>query len=159
MTIKKALVVDDSRLARIALAKLLQKMNVECDMAGSGQEAIEYLHSNKPDVIFMDFMMTEMDGYQATQKICSNPESAMFPVVMCTSQDTEEDRKRARDSGARGFLTKPTTEGVLEKVLEAIGRIIEHRDVTFIRNSVIAPIRRRIPQTIGSVVIPSDVRK
>ncbi|THB67374.1 MAG: response regulator [Gammaproteobacteria bacterium] len=122
MSISSALVVDDSRLARIALSKLLKTRNIIVDMAGSGAEAIEVAEKTEPDVIFMDYMMPDMDGYETTRKICTTPTIAEIPVVMCTSQDTEEDRKKARDSGAKGFLTKPTTQEVLNKVIDALNR-------------------------------------
>ncbi len=122
MSISNALVVDDSRLARIALSKLLKAQNIVVDMANSGDEAIKLAIETKPDVIFMDFMMPEMDGYETTKKLFDNSETADIPVVMCTSQDTEEDRKKARDSGAKGFLTKPTTQTILNKVIEALNR-------------------------------------
>lgn len=123
MTINKALVVDDSRLARIALSKLLAPHNIDVVMAASSEEAILTAREQSPDIIFMDYMMPDVDGYETTQVICSDPELGHIPVVMCTSQDTEEDRKRARECGAKGFLTKPTTQPVLDKVINAVNKL------------------------------------
>lgn len=123
MTINKALVVDDSRLARIALSKLLAPHNIDVVMAASSEEAISTAREQSPDIIFMDYMMPDVDGYETTQVICSDPELGHIPVVMCTSQDTEEDRKRARECGAKGFLTKPTTQPVLDKVINAVNKL------------------------------------
>jgi CheY-like chemotaxis protein len=116
----KALVVDDSRLARLALSKLLVKRNYEVDVAGSGQEALEYLKANRPAVVFMDFMMPDMDGYEVALMIYQNSSTTDIPVVMCTSQDTPEDRQRAERNGAKGFLTKPTSDESLDAVLAEI---------------------------------------
>ena len=117
MSIKRALVVDDSRLARTALTKLLKKRDMEVEMAGSGGEALDFLRTDQPDVIFLDYMMPDMDGFTAAERIGSLPEGAGIPVVMYTSQDSDEDRARARDLGIRGFLSKPTSEEGLDDVL------------------------------------------
>jgi CheY-like chemotaxis protein len=120
MEIRKALVVDDSKLAAVTLGRLLAKKSIQVISAGSGEEAIERLRSDRPDIIFMDFMMPGMDGYRTTQIISTNPATARIPVVMCTSQDTPEDRDKATGSGAKGFLTKPVSEESLDFVLDDV---------------------------------------
>ncbi len=125
MTIHKALVVDDSRLARIALSKLLSPHNISVIMADSSEEAIQCAKEQEPDIIFMDYMMPDVDGYETTRILNSDPDLHHIPIVMCTSQDTEEDRKKARDCGAKGFLTKPTTQPVLDKVIAAINKLTD----------------------------------
>ena len=117
MTLQKALVVDDSRLARVALSKLLTRRNLDVDVAGSGQEALEYLRQQAPDVVFIDYMMPDMDGFEAARAIQALPEREPLPLVMYTSQDSDEDRARARDIGICGFLSKPASEGLLDQVL------------------------------------------
>ncbi|THB69977.1 MAG: response regulator [Gammaproteobacteria bacterium] len=123
MTIQKALVVDDSRLARIALSKLLDPHNIIVVMAGSSEEALQCAKEQDPDIIFMDYMMPDVDGYETTRILNNDPKLSHIPVVMCTSQDTEEDRQKARECGAKGFLTKPTTQPVLDKVITAINKL------------------------------------
>ncbi|MFO7858539.1 MAG: response regulator [Ectothiorhodospiraceae bacterium] len=117
MTLQKALVVDDSRLARVALSKLLTRRNLDVDVAGSGQEALDYLRQQAPDVVFIDYMMPDMDGFEAAQAIQALPERDPLPLVMYTSQDSDEDRSRARDIGICGFLSKPASEALLDQVL------------------------------------------
>lgn len=117
MTLQKALVVDDSRLARVALSKLLTRRNLDVDVAGSGQEALEYLRQQAPDVVFIDYMMPDMDGFEAARAIQALPERDPLPLVMYTSQDSDEDRSRAREIGICGFLSKPASEGLLDQVL------------------------------------------
>ncbi len=142
MTINKALVVDDSRLARIALSKLLAPHNIDVIMAGSSEEAMLIAKEESPDIIFMDYMMPDVDGYETTKMICSDPELNHIPVVMCTSQDTEEDRKRARECGAKGFLTKPTTQPVLDKVINALNKL---SDKTKIQQTTAVPASSSAP--------------
>ncbi len=118
MAIHKALVVDDSRLARVALTKLLGKRGVEVDTAGSGGEAMDYLRETRPDVVFIDYMMPDMDGFEAAEAINRLPGVNGVPLVMYTSQDTAEDRQRAQELGICGFLLKPTSDEGLDKALE-----------------------------------------
>jgi Response regulator containing a CheY-like receiver domain and a GGDEF domain len=120
MDIKKALVVDDSRLARIALTRMLEKRAIQVDTASSGGEALDYLKYERPDIIFMDYMMPDMDGFQTTKVISGNSNTTSIPVIMCTSQDTSEDRERAKVHGARGFITKPASEDSLDQILTSI---------------------------------------
>ncbi len=118
MEISKALVVDDSRLARVALSKLLGRRGLDVDTADCGEEALDYLSQTSPDVVFIDYMMPDMDGFQAAQAIRRLPGGEFLPLVMYTSQDTPEDRQRARELGIQGFLVKPTSEEGLDTVLE-----------------------------------------
>ncbi|SEP13959.1 response regulator [Aquisalimonas asiatica] len=117
MALTRALVVDDSRLARVALSKLLGRRGIEVDVAGSGEEALEYLRTQAPDVVFLDYMMPDMDGMEAARAIQALPERDPLPLVMYTSQDTDDDRLRAHELGVCGFLPKPTSEDALDAVL------------------------------------------
>ena len=62
---KTALVVDDSRLARLALTRALEKHGLHVEQVGSAAEAFEFLRGRRPDVVFMDVTMPEMDGFTA----------------------------------------------------------------------------------------------
>ena len=89
MGAKRALIVDDSKTARLFLARALQKYDIDVDAAESAEAAIEYLSSNRPDVIFMDHLMPGMDGFQAVQAIKNNPRTATIPIMMFTSEQGE----------------------------------------------------------------------
>ena len=73
MSAKRALIVDDSRSARIFLTRILQRYDLQVDGAASAEEAIEYLSAEHPDVIFMDHLMPGMDGFQALSAIKNDP--------------------------------------------------------------------------------------
>lgn len=120
MSISHALVVDDSKSARFSVKKLLQKLNVSVDFAESGEEALKYLESTQPDVIFMDHLMPGMDGFESTKKIKANDEWQEIPVVMCTSKEGDEYLQTAKSLGAVGILPKPAT---LEQVARILGEI------------------------------------
>jgi len=117
-----ALVVDDSRVARMTLKKLLAVYHYEVVEFGSGEEAIDYLQSDntRPDIIFMDVMMGGIDGLTATQKIKANPELTSIPVIICTGNDTEEDKNKALNVGAMTALTKPPVAETLASILAQV---------------------------------------
>jgi len=119
-----ALVVDDSRVARMTLKKLLGEYQLEVIELGSGEEAIDYLQAEntKPDIIFMDVMMGGMDGLSATQKIKTIPLVKDIPVIICTGNNTEEDKSKAVAVGAVTALTKPPVAEDLAKIIAEVER-------------------------------------
>lgn len=114
MAIKNALLVDDSKVARFALSKLLEGRDMEVNMAGSAEEALDFLNSHqRPDVIFMDHLMPGMNGVEATKAIKGNPDTAAIPIIMCTSKKSSSFMEEARNFGVYNILTKPPhTEGL-----------------------------------------------
>jgi CheY-like chemotaxis protein len=120
MNIKKVLVVDDSKVAHLTLRKLLLERGVEVDWAGSGEDCIKYLDTRKPDMIFMDVMMPGMDGFETSRAIISQNLQGSPPIVMCSANATDEDKRDARESGAVGFLSKPYTPEQLDDVLRMV---------------------------------------
>jgi len=121
MTIKSALLVDDSKVARFALSKLLEKINLNVAMVGSGEEALEYLSGNdNPDVIFMDHLMPGMNGVDATKEIKMNPDTTSIPVVMCTSKKSEEFNEDAHTYGIYDVLTKPAEPSRVSEIIDRL---------------------------------------
>jgi len=125
MTIKSALLVDDSKVARFALSKLLEKINLNVDMAGSGEEALDYLKTHdKPDVVFMDHLMPGMNGVEATRAIRSDLNTAGIPVIMCTSKKSDEFTSEVKDYGIYDILTKPPRPESVSSILEQLSQDI-----------------------------------
>jgi CheY-like chemotaxis protein len=137
MARKRALVVDDSKSARVILSRMLEKYDIEVDMAESAEQAIEYLKSYRPDAIFMDHLMPGMDGLQAVQAIKGNPQTAMIPIMMYTSQEGELYVGQARALGALGVLPKQVRPVDVSKVLYELHLLPERRDMT---ESALAPM-------------------
>ena len=123
MTIGKALVVDDSRVAHVLLNKLLKERGIDVDWVGSGQEAVEYLKTQQSDVVFMDVMMPGMDGFETTDAITSDSSIAAPPIIMCSANATDEDHENANKCGAKGFLSKPYTPDELDSVLAMVNSL------------------------------------
>jgi CheY-like chemotaxis protein len=129
MARKSALVVDDSKSARVILSRMLEKYDIEVDMAESAEQAIEYLKSNRPDAIFMDHLMPGMDGLQAVKAIKGNPQTAMIPIMMYTSQEGELYVGQARALGALGVLPKQVRPVDVSKVLYELHLLPDRRDM------------------------------
>jgi CheY-like chemotaxis protein len=137
MTRKRALIVDDSKSARVILSRMLEKFDIEVDTAEAAEAAIEYLKSNRPDAIFMDHLMPGMDGLQAVQIIKGNPETAMIPIMMYTSQEGELYVGQARALGAMGVLPKQVRPVDVSKVLYELHLLPDRRDMD---EAVLAPV-------------------
>ncbi|MDP9083569.1 MAG: response regulator [Pseudomonadota bacterium] len=129
MARKRALVVDDSKSARVVLSRMLEKYDIEVEMAESAEQAIEHLKSNRPDAIFMDHLMPGMDGLQAVRAIKGNPQTAMIPIMMYTSQEGELYVGQARALGAMGVLPKQVRPVDVSKVLYELHLLPERRDM------------------------------
>jgi CheY-like chemotaxis protein len=128
MTTKRALIVDDSRSARVILSRMLEAYDLQVDAAESAEQALEYLRQNRPDVVFMDHLMPGMDGFQAIQAIKSNPDTATIPVMMYTSQEGELYVSQARALGAVGVLPKTVKPGDVSRVLYQLHLLPERRE-------------------------------
>jgi CheY-like chemotaxis protein len=146
MSAKRALIVDDSRSARIFLTRILQRYDLQVDGAASAEEAIEYLTSEHPDVIFMDHLMPGMDGFQALSAIKNDPRTAAIPVMMYTSQEGELYVDQARALGAVGVLPKQTRPDDVNRALQQLRLLGEPKPVELVRADV-APVPALAPAT------------
>ncbi|GFE78011.1 hypothetical protein GCM10011487_00110 [Steroidobacter agaridevorans] len=125
---KRALIVDDSRSARVILSRMLEGYGLEVDSSESAEAALEFLRQARPDVIFMDHLMPGMDGFQAIQAIKGNPDTATIPVVMYTSQEGELYVSQARALGAVGVLPKTVKHSDVSRVLYQLRLLPERRE-------------------------------
>lgn len=120
MPVKHALLVDDSKSARLVLRRLLEKKQLDVDLAESAEEALTYLEDNKPDVIFMDHMMPGIDGLEAAKLINNNPDTAGIPVIMCTSKEGDAFTADAKAHGAVDVICKPPSPDAVSYILSVL---------------------------------------
>lgn len=120
MALETALIVDDSKSARVMLSRLLGKKGLSVDLVESADEAFDYLASKTPDVVFMDHMMPGTDGLTATRRISKDPSTAQVPVVMYTSKEDPAYLQEALSAGAVGVLPKPAKSSTVDKILAQI---------------------------------------
>ena len=120
----RALIVDDSSVMRKIVERALRQAGLEplavCE-AASGTEGLEMLRKNEVDLILSDINMPSMDGLEFLRQIRAQNLAPGVPVVMITTESSEEHVKEAIQAGAQGYIRKPfTAEQVKERVLPLI---------------------------------------
>jgi CheY-like chemotaxis protein len=115
---KQVLIVDDDMRNLFALTGLLEQQGMTVFTAASGKEAIEKLNETKDvDIVLMDIMMPEMDGYEATQRIRSDPKFKDLPIIALTVKAMADDRGKCLEAGASDYASKPIdTEQLLSQL-------------------------------------------
>jgi two-component system chemotaxis response regulator CheY len=120
----RALIVDDSTVMRKIIERSLRQAGLSFSVvyeAGSGTEALEVLKTKDVDLILSDINMPSMDGLEFLRQIRAQNLAAGVPVVMITTESSEEHVKEAIQAGARGYIRKPfTAEQVKERVLPLV---------------------------------------
>jgi CheY-like chemotaxis protein len=112
---KKILVVDDDIRNIFALTSLLELHHMEVVSSETGREAVQRVESDPElDMVLMDIMMPEMDGYETMRQIRSNPQHRMLPILALTAKAMKGDRERCLQAGASDYIAKPVnTEELL----------------------------------------------
>jgi CheY-like chemotaxis protein len=115
---KRILVVDDDELVVIALAELLSPKGYTVSTALSGLQALEKIEADHFDLLILDIIMPQMDGYQLCQRIREMEGYSEIPIIMLTARSGEEDRRRGLEAGANLFLPKPISPQRLLELIE-----------------------------------------
>ena len=105
-TKKTLIIADDEPTIRLLVSSILGK-SYNMLTAADGQEVLDTVSQNKPDLILMDIMMPTMDGYSACASLKKDPRTADIPVVMLTGVGHELNKVLAEQMGADGYITKP----------------------------------------------------
>ena len=113
------LIVDDSPTGLKTASAVLK--NYDIITATDGKEALEIALAEKPDLILLDVIMPNMDGFQACRKMKKSPELKHIPVIMLTSKNQKSDKFWGEKQGADVFLTKPCEDTVL---LKAVAQLV-----------------------------------
>ena len=107
------LVVDDDANFRFLARRALEQANLTVIEASSGDEMLDCFAANSVDVVLLDIMMPEIDGYEACRRLRSLPDGGLVPVLMLTGLDDVESIKNAYEAGATDFISKPVNWLVL----------------------------------------------
>ena len=122
----RVLIVDDSSVMRKIVERALRQAELELDAvfeAGNGNEGLEMLAAKQVELILSDINMPSMDGLEFLRQLRSKKLASGVPVVMITTESSEEHVKQAIQAGAQGYIRKPfTAEQVKERVLPLLGR-------------------------------------
>ena len=114
---KRVLVVDDEPNIVMSLEFLMRRAGFEVSVARNGQEALEKLEGVPPDLLLLDVMMPEFDGYEVCERIRARPEWNATKIVMLTARGREVERERGLALGADAYVTKPfSTRDLVDQV-------------------------------------------
>ena len=119
----KALVVDDDPTNRVILEALLHKEGYATTSAADGVQAVQRFVDENPDIVFMDVMMPEMDGYAATARIKELTGERFVPVIFLTALTEDEALAKCVAAGGDDFLAKPYKRAILRAKIDALERI------------------------------------
>jgi adenylate cyclase len=124
----KILVVDDTPQNIKLLKDLLEVKGYAVATAASGEEALTRLPVEKPDLVLLDVMMPGISGYDVCRKLREDPETALLPVVLCTSLDPQTERVKGIEAGADDFLNKPVNQPELFARVKSLLRVKSLQD-------------------------------
>jgi len=116
----KVLVCDDSITELTNIKNIVEGTGALTITASNGAEALEKAKSEQPDLIFLDVIMPEMDGFEACRKLRDDPDTKHIPVIFVTSKHQKADRVWAQMQGAKDFISKPYSA---DQIVEKIGAV------------------------------------
>lgn len=116
---KKILIIDDDVRNVFALSSILELHGMDVSFAENGIEGLEQLNQNPSiDLIIMDIMMPEMDGYETTKRIRQNPAYSELPIISLTAKAMKEDRENSLKAGATDYIVKPVDTNQLLSLMK-----------------------------------------
>ena len=118
----RVLVADDEVHIRTLLKITLEMVGYEVDVAADGQETLERVEAQIPDLILLDIKMPRLNGWQVCEKLKTDEKTKNIPIIMVTAFGQKEARQRSLDLGADGFISKPFETPAL---LDAVKKIFD----------------------------------
>jgi len=149
--IPRILVIDDSPQNRRLAEALLMPRGYEVIGVESGAEAFSWLADNAADIVLLDIVMPEMNGYEVCRKLRENPATEVLPVVMLTSSG-DEDKVRAIEAGADDFISRPVNEAELLARVRSLLRIKQFHDTIQRQASELAEWNRTLEDRVTAQV-------
>lgn len=142
----KILVADDTDTDRLILESILRKDNHQVVLARDGIEAIAVYAAERPDIVLLDALMPEMDGFDAARQIKQLAGDELVPVIFLTSLSDTESLVRCLDAGGDDFLSKPYNRVILQAKIKAFNRMREMHSTMLIQRNQIASYNNRLVQ-------------
>ena len=122
MSPKKILIVDDELSILVPLKFLLEKNSFSVELAQSGRDALDIITQSKPDLILLDIMLPDLDGYEIFQLIRENPEWDDIKVIYLSAKNRDVDIAKGLNLGVDAYVTKPFSNAdLMEKVRKLVG--------------------------------------
>ncbi len=122
---KKILLVDDEPNIIMSLEYTFKKQNFEVFIARDGQEALDILKTEQPDVIILDIMMPNVDGYATIESIKKNEKLTHCKVIFLSAKNKESDIEKGMQLGANAYMTKPFS---IKKLVDQVNELLSSSD-------------------------------
>jgi twitching motility two-component system response regulator PilH len=116
----RILIVDDSPSQLMGIRRIVEKLGHEALTAEDGAAGVDVARRELPDLILMDVVMPNLNGFQATRSITREPTTKHIPVVLVTTKDQDTDRVWGMRQGAKAYLTKPFSESELADTISSM---------------------------------------
>ncbi len=115
-----ALIVEDVQTDLMILTSYLETLGWRVIVAMNGEDALTYLSTNKPDIVFLDVVLPGRSGFEICRTIKSKSDTQKIPVVICSTKNTDMDRFWGLKQGADLYLTKPVSQHDFLEVLQKL---------------------------------------
>lgn len=120
MNKKKILIVEDEESLLKLESILLSSRGYDVTGVLNGIAALEQIDVVKPDLVILDIMLPEMDGFEVCRRIKANPATSHIPVVMLTAKKSGQDQKKGLDAGAAAYVTKPFKSARIMEIIQGL---------------------------------------
>ncbi|MCS4234698.1 twitching motility response regulator PilH [Stenotrophomonas rhizophila] len=116
----RILIVDDSPSQLLGIQRIVEKLGHQILTATDGAAGVEAAKAQLPDLVLMDVVMPNLNGFQATRTLARDASTKHIPVILVTTKDQDTDRMWGMRQGAKAYITKPFSEDELSEVLERV---------------------------------------
>ena len=116
----RILIVDDSPSQLLGIQRIVEKLGHQILTATDGAAGVETAKAELPDLVLMDVVMPNLNGFQATRTLARDEATRHIPVILVTTKDQDTDRMWGMRQGAKAYITKPFSEDDLSEVLERV---------------------------------------
>ncbi len=116
----RILIVDDSPSQLLGIQRIVEKLGHQILTATDGAAGVEAARAELPDLVLMDVVMPNLNGFQATRTLARDASTRHIPVILVTTKDQDTDRMWGMRQGAKAYITKPFSEDELSEVLERV---------------------------------------
>ncbi len=146
------LVVDDTPANVKLLVDVLSVSGYTATAASNGEDALAQIATDSPDLILLDIMMPGLSGYDVCRRIRADPDTALLPVVLCTSLDPQQERIKGIEAGADDFITKPINRPELLARVKSLLRIKALQDEVRSQAALLEDWNHQLEQRVAEQV-------
>jgi len=157
------MVVDDEAMNQRLLSDLLSALGHAVTLASGGQQALAVALADPPDLLLLDVLMPDLDGFEVCRRLRAAPQTQLLPIVMITTLDTRDDRVRGIEAGADDFLSKPFQRAELQARVSSLLRVKALYDEVARQRQTLADwsatLERRVQQKVREVERLSQLKR